>query len=206
MIKEPLHVWGCGTARTLRVHWAMFALNLPYISHPIVTRSADMEDKNFLAVSPGKKIPALSHGELNLTESAAIIEYLFHLAGKHSNTIENMTEINRWSYFTLMEIDATALYVLRRHQDLSAIYGEAPKACEAARNYFYRQIKVLDKFLGHQKPFVVGDQLSKLDIILGSCCLWAQSINLELPCNVERWFTNIQLLKSFESGLRANAE
>ena len=79
MIKEPLHVWGCGTARTSRVHWAMFALSLPYISHPIVTRSADMEDKNFLAVSPGKKIPALSHGKRNLTESAAIIEYLFTL-------------------------------------------------------------------------------------------------------------------------------
>ena len=200
-----MHVWGCGTARTFRVHWAMFALELPYISHSIVTRSSDMDGKDFLAVSPGKKIPALSHGNLNLTESAAIIDYLFHLAGKDTKTHENAIEINRWSYFTLMEIDATALYVLRRHEDLSAIYGESPAACLAARNYFYRQIKVLDNFLDHQKLFAVGDQLSKLDIILGTCCLWAQSINLELPTNVERWFTNIQLIKSFESGLRANA-
>ena len=200
-----MHVWGCGTARTFRVHWAMFALELPYISHSIVTRSSDMDGKDFLAISPGKKIPVLSHGNLNLTESAAIVEYLFCLVREDSNTPENTTEINRWSYFTLMEIDATALYVLRRHEDLSAIYGEAPVACFAARNYFHRQIKVLDKILDHQKPFAVGDQLSKLDIILGSCCLWAQSINLELPSNVERWFTNIQLIKSFESGLRANA-
>ena len=44
-----MHVWGCGTARTFRVHWAMFALELPYISHSIVTRTSDMDGKDFQA-------------------------------------------------------------------------------------------------------------------------------------------------------------
>ena len=39
-----------------------------------------------------------------------------------------------------MEIDATTLYVLRRHEALPAIYGEAPTANAAARGYFDRMI------------------------------------------------------------------
>ncbi len=39
-----------------------------------------------------------------------------------------------------MELDAHSLYVLRRHGDLAALYGEAPAALVAARAYFDTQV------------------------------------------------------------------
>ena len=203
-MSESLHVWGSGTARTFRVYWALSSLDLPYISHPIKTRTEDMERKSFLAVSPGKKIPAITHGKRILTESAAILEYLFRISKRNPTDFDTAIEIDRWSHFILMEIDATALYVLRRHEDLSTIYGEAPNACSAARNYFHRQINVLDNLFENDNLYFLGNNLTKVDILLGSCCLWSQSINLKLPENISRWFRKIQTLGSYKSGLRAN--
>ena len=43
---------------------------------------------------------------------------------------------NEWSFFTMMEINASAIYVLRRHNALTQVYGEAPNAVQAAREAF----------------------------------------------------------------------
>lgn len=203
-MSEPLHVWGCGTARTLRVYWALHELNLDYTPHPIRTRTTDMDDSVFLEASPGKKIPALTHGIINLTESSAIVEYIFRLAMKTPKDTVTAMQIERWSCFALTELDATALYVLRRHEDLSEIYGEAPVACSAARKYFERQIRVIDASLKDQRYFLVGTRLSKADIILGSCCFWSQLIGLGLPLNVSQWYERIKRLASFKEAIKAN--
>ena len=204
-MSDSLHVWGHGTARTLRVYWAMCELELDYATHPVRTRTIDMEDPLFLAVSPGKKIPALTHGKINLTESCAILEYLFRLAGKAPLDINVAAEIERWACFALSEIDATALYVLRRHEDLPEIYGEAPVACLAARDYFKRQISVVDSVLDDGRSFLVGNSLSKADIILGSCCFWSELYQLELPDSVCKWFEKLKATKNFKNALVKNA-
>ena len=204
-MSDSLHVWGCGTARTLRVYWTLNELKLDYTPHRIRTRTTDMDDPLFLEASPGKKIPALTHGRINITESSAIVEYLFRLTGKMPKDTNTAVQIERWSCFALTEIDATALYVLRRHEDLSDIYGEAPSACSAARKYFERQIRVFDASLTDKRDFLVGNRLSKADIILGSCCFWAQSIGLGLPPNVFQWYDKMKSLSSFKEAIKANA-
>ena len=47
----------------------------------------------------------------------------------------------------MMEFDANALYVLRKHTDLKAIYGEAPNAVLAARKQLEKQAQVVSKTL-----------------------------------------------------------
>ena len=81
-IAPTFHVWGIGTARTMRVYWALHELGLDYVSHPVRARTADMDDPAFLRVSPGRKIPAFRDGELSLTESGAITDYLFEQFGE----------------------------------------------------------------------------------------------------------------------------
>lgn len=181
MTQQVVHVWGCASARTLRVYWALHELDLPFVSHPVRTRTADMDEPAFLKISPGRKIPALEHGLLRLTESGAITDYLFKLAGAASSDVMIAARIEQWSCFTLMEIDATALYVLRRHRDLPEIYGEAPAACQAAEDYYLRQINVVADELGDGREFIAGNSISKADIFLVTCCEWALIYKLEVP-------------------------
>ena len=137
----PIIVWGVGTPRTLRVHWALAELQLEYEIESIKTRTESMDRNDFLAVSPGRKIPALSHGGIELTESGAIVRYLMREFDRQAWDAAAAARRDRWTFFALTEIDATALYVIRRHAGLPEIYGEAPLAVTAARDYATRQLR-----------------------------------------------------------------
>ena len=80
----------------------------------------------------------------------------------------------------LMELDATSLYIVRRHADMAAIYGAAPNAVESAKAYFLR---LLVGGLPHldQQEFVWGSTFSELDILLTSLLDWAVAVGIELP-------------------------
>lgn len=185
---QTIHIWGAYTPRTLRPYWALVATGLPFECHPVRTRTEDMETDDFLKLSPGKKIPVMQHGELIIAESAAITDYILRLGGRNDFDVETQAHIEHWSSFVLTEIDATALYVLRRHEGLPQIYGEAPAAVSSARAYFERQIKVINNYLEEGQRFLVANTLTKADIFLVSCCAWAGFVKLALPARVDGYF------------------
>jgi glutathione S-transferase len=130
---HDLIVWGVGTSRTLRPHWMLLELGLDYECHPIQSRTGETVTDEFKRLNPRHKIPVLRHRALVLTESAAILQYL-------SETFANPAEVylpsdavgrarlHEWCYFTMSELDAGSLYVVRRHDGLQQIYGAAPTA------------------------------------------------------------------------------
>ena len=69
-------LWGVGTSRTLRAHWALIELGLDYATQPIRTRTLAMEDPVFLDLHPRGKIPVLVDGDFVVSESPAIVTYL----------------------------------------------------------------------------------------------------------------------------------
>ena len=69
-------LWGVGSSRAFRAHWALHELGLDYVTQDIRTRTASMETPLFREISPRKKIPVLQDGELKLFESCAIVMYL----------------------------------------------------------------------------------------------------------------------------------
>ena len=74
---EPqLTLWGVGTSRTIRAHWALHELDLPYVKRPILARSGETKTPEFTALNPRQKIPLLQDAGLTIGESAAITAYL----------------------------------------------------------------------------------------------------------------------------------
>ncbi len=201
---DEVIVWGTGTARTLRVYWALHELGVPFAVRPVRTRTSDMDAPAFLAISPGRKIPALVHGKLALTESGAIVAYLFDRFAPGSPAPEQRAEVARWSYFALTEIDATALYVMRRHRDLSEIYGEAPVALAAASGYFARQAGVVNEALRDGREFIAGGAFSAADVHLVSCCAWAQAYGLPLPPVLNAYQLRHRARAAYRAALRSN--
>ena len=141
MASDDLTMWGIGTSRTLRVHWMLMELGLDYAFHPIQSRTGETRSDEFLKLNPKHKIPVLRHGPLVLTESPAIVAYLSETFPPPaeffvpSDTVAR-ARLNELCFFVMMELDAISLYVIRRHGDLSDIYGKAPRAVESAKEYF----------------------------------------------------------------------
>ena len=46
-----------------------------------------------------------------------------------------------WCFFAMSELDANAIYSIRRHGDLVEIYGASPIAVRAAIEYFDHQLE-----------------------------------------------------------------
>ncbi len=171
-------LWGAGTSRTIRPHWALHELGLTYDVKPILPRTGETLTEEYTALTARQKIPLLQDQGLVITESAAIVAYLSDAYANDSNRLMPTDARQRaicleWCFFIVSELDATSLYVMRRHQDLSEIYGEAPTANKAAADYFQKQMRTVERALSDGRPFILGDRFGAADILLSSCLTWA---------------------------------
>ena len=181
---EKRILWGVGSARALRVHWALIELGLEYRSERIQSRSGETETPAYRRLNPRGKIPVLEDGGLVLSESAAIVTYLAETYG-NGRLIPaggaDRAKYFEWISFISMEIDATTLYVLRRHEALPAIYGEAPTANAAARGYFDRMITAAVREIEDGRTYLLGTVFSGADIVMTTCLDWALAYEVPLP-------------------------
>jgi glutathione S-transferase len=167
-------LWGVGTSRTIRPHWALHELGLAFELRPILPRTGETQTPEFTALSARQKIPLLQDDGLVLTESAAIITYLSDAYGRDHNRLlptdtRERARCLEWCFFVISELDATSLYVIRRHGDLRHIYGEAPIANEAAAAYFQKQMRTVERTLDAVPRFILGDRFTAADILLSTC-------------------------------------
>jgi glutathione S-transferase len=171
-------LWGVGTSRTLRPHWAFQELGLDFECRPIKPRSSEIKSDAFTALTARQKIPLLQDGDKVLTESAAIVWYLSETYGEDHNRLVPSEPWERarcleWCFFILGELDETSLYVMRRHGDMHDVYGEAPAAVSAAAEYFRKQMRTVEQALEAGTRYILGEQFTAADILLSTCITWA---------------------------------
>ena len=176
MAGSVLH--GAGTTRTMRAHWALHELGLDYEPKLVASRSGETETAEFGRLNPKRKIPVLADGDFTLTESAAIVTYLGETYGRDTGLVpvagtRERARYDEACFFVMMELDAHTLYVVRRHRDLAALYGEAQAAVTEAFRGFDRQVETVERTLADGRPHLLGDTFTGADILLGTCLQWA---------------------------------
>ncbi|MGA8060475.1 MAG: glutathione S-transferase family protein [Candidatus Binataceae bacterium] len=206
---HDLTLWGTGTGRTMRAHWMLLELGLEYEFHPIQARTGETQTEEFRRLNPRHKIPVLRHGQFVLTESAAIIQYLSETFGisKELHVPTDATSratLNEWCYFIISELDAGSLYVMRRHDNLKHIYGEAPAAIEAAEKYFLHNLEAMAARVESGGPYLLGDRFSAADILLMTCLDWAVSSEIALPDPFSHYRQRVAQRPAYRAALRRN--
>ena len=202
-------LWGVGTSRTIRAHWALIELNLSYKTEIIRTRTTDTETAAFKSVNPRQKIPVLQDGTLTMGESAAIVTYL---AESYSTEQVNLIPDNpkarakyfEWMSFICMELDATSLYVLRRHWSLPEIYGDSPVANKASEEYFNRMITAADKLKNPKQKYLLETGFSGVDILMTTTLKWAIDYNQKIPNDFKEYFYRMVNRPGYIAALEAN--
>ena len=202
-------LWGCATSRTIRAHWALHELGLPYRCEPILARSGETLTPRYTAVNPRQKIPALQDGDLVVTESAAIINYLSATYGRDGDRLvpidaPGRARYDEWCFFIVSELDATSLYVLRRHLGLPQVYGEAPAAVEAAPAYFGTQARTVAASLDDGRRWLLGEAFSGADILLATCLDWALRYELPLADSLLAFRDRAAARPAYAAALEAN--
>jgi glutathione S-transferase len=173
-----LVLWGVGTSRTLRAHWALHELGLAYQCRPILPRTGETKTAEFSTLNPRQKIPLLQDGDFAIAESPAIAAYLSDTYGSAETALIPAASRERatwleWCFYVMTELDATSLYVMRRHGALKHLYGEAPTALDSAAGYFVTQSRHAEQALQDGRAFLVGGRFTTADMLLTTCLTWA---------------------------------
>ena len=103
-----------------------------------------------------------------------------------------------------MELDATSLYIMRRHGALKHIYGEAPAALESSSTYFQGQMRHVEAALADGRPHLMGDRFTSADMLLTTCLVWAIDYEVPVAPACHDYLERIVARPAYQSALRAN--
>jgi glutathione S-transferase len=204
---SKLIVYGVGSLRSLRVHWTLHELDLPYKTEPVRSRSGQTQTSDYIAINPGRKIPCLQDGTFIISESAAICLYLVEKYGNGSllpiADVEQRAKFFQICFYTMTELDAHTLYIISKHGgSLMQYYKPSPEAVDVAIAGFNQQILVADRWLKSSGSYILSQTFTVADILLCTCLMsavrLAAKFPLEIPDKLIAYMESIQNRKVFQ--------
>lgn len=171
-----MKLYGFIRSRSNRPHWALEELGVPYEFYQLDFKKGDHRSDYFLALNPAGKIPALVDGDLVLTESAAICNYLgdkypekglIPPAGSKDRAV-----YDQWMFFILTELEQP-LWTKGKHTFGIPEEYRVPAIMETAVWEWKRAAALAAKGLG-DKTYMVGDKLSMVDLCLAHTLVWGE--------------------------------
>ncbi|MES2600158.1 MAG: glutathione S-transferase family protein [Pseudomonadota bacterium] len=206
-----LTLWGVGTSRTVRPHWALAELGLKYETYAIGPRTGETKTAEYTKLNPRQKVPLLQDGDFAIGESAAIVAYLSRTYSTPDVSLipeekQQYAKWLEWCFFIVTELDSTSLYVMRRHSAdaLGSIYGVAPDVVAKAGEYFREQLRHVEVALGDGRTFLMGDQFTSADILLTTCLEWAIAYGVGICDNAHPYLERIKTRPGYVRGTAAN--
>jgi len=164
--------------RSVRVLWLLLELELP---HELVHVEFKPPARRFFTQdTPTGKLPTLEDGDVTLCESGAIVEYLLERYGEGRLApaigTPGRAAFLQWLHYaesTAFPPLGIVVWLTRYRQDPSELAALVADARERARSSF----DYLERELG-DRPYLVGDDFSAADIMMGFTLVAAQVVGV----------------------------
>src|SRR5882672_4365311 len=160
-----LTLYHAAPSRSSITRWMLEEVGEPYDIHLLSLSKGDNRAPEFLAVNPMGKVPALKHGDVVITEAAAICTYLadeFPRAKLNVPVGDPQRGIYlKWLFFGPSCVEpAIAERAFPRK--------EPPQRAALGFGDFDTVMDVLGKGVAAADPFLMGKQFTAADVIIGS--------------------------------------
>ncbi|MEM7269120.1 MAG: glutathione S-transferase family protein [Pseudomonadota bacterium] len=171
---------GSPSTRAGRVMWMLEEVGAEY---EIV--KVGPHDPQVYKVSPTGKLPALTDGDINIIDSTAMLLHIGDREGKLTYPAGSAERAKMMGIISFA-VDAIEqpLWFFAKH---NFIYPEEFRALDAVKPGLEREFStamgVLETMLGDQ-TFVMGDEFSIADIVLGHLGGWAKGAGFPIPDGV----------------------
>ena len=168
--------------------WMLEEVGQPYHTR-IVHYGPEMKGPEYLAVNPMGKVPALRHGDVVVTECAAIIAYLAD-AFPQAELAPPPGDTARAAYFRWMFYGAGPVEAAMSNKSMGF---EVPPDL-AGRSGYGTVAGVIDTLeqAVSRTPYLAGEKFSAADVYLGSQIGWGMMFgNIEKRPAFERYLATI---------------
>jgi glutathione S-transferase len=203
-----MKIYGQAKTRSLRATWAAEEAGLEYDYQRVDLSAGEGRADSYLKINPGGKVPALVDGDLVLTESAAILNYIGALcpqSGLLPTDIKQRARYDQWCFFAMTELEQP-LWTLSKHSFVLPTDLRVASLRPAIEWEFSRALDVLADGLGEQ-AYILGQGFTAADILLGHILIWARGVRMDLRHdNLRSYLKRVRGRSALESAIRRESE
>jgi len=169
-----LTLYHAAPSRSSIVRWMLEEVGEPYDIHLLSLSKGENRAPGYLAVNPMGKVPALKHGDVVITEAAAICTYLadaFPRAGLSIPIGDPRRGVYlKWLFFSPSCIEPAMV-------DRAFPRKEDPRRGMLGYGDFDTAIDVAAKAVA-KGPYLMGEQFTAADVVVGSTLRWGTMFKL----------------------------
>ena len=170
-----LTLYHAAPSRSSITRWMLEEIGEPYDIHLLSLNKGDNRAPEFLAVNPMGKVPALKHGDVVITEAAAICAYLadeFPRAKLNVPVGDPRRGVYlKWLFFGPSCVEPAIM-------ERAYPRKETPPRGALGFGDFDTVVDVLAKAAGAASPYLMGAQFTAADVIIGSGLRWGMMFKL----------------------------
>jgi glutathione S-transferase len=187
--------------RGFRVIWLCEELGVDYDVQKVDFSKEYRLSSEWLQINPLGKVPSLEDGELLMSESCAMMQYILDRYGNGrlqplAGTIEHAYFL-QWLWFSEATFSRPVGEIVNHRREFPGELG-IPDVVKEMQSRIFKCILALDRAL-EEKPFILGKEFSAADISLGYTLLIAQDrIGESLPQRVFDYWDSISSRKAFK--------
>ena len=148
--------------------WMLEEAGEPYET-VLLDYGTTMKAPDYLAINPMGKVPAIKHGDVIVTEGAAICTYLAD-AFPGRQLAPALSDPRRGPYLRWMFFGAGPVETAVTNHYLK--WDPSPEQSMMVGYGGYRQVLDVLESLVASGPYLLGDQFTALDVFLGSQIVW----------------------------------
>ncbi len=204
-----LTLYHCVAARSLRPLWMLEELGLPYRLEmlPFPPR---VERREYLALNPLGTVPLLVDGDLRMTESAAICEYLAARHAPHALQV-SADEPGYADYLNFLHFgEATLTFpqtLLLRYGRFEPEARRQPQVVEDYRRWFLARLRTLEPRLAASDHLACG-RFTAADVSVGYALMLAeyQDLQAALTPAVAAYWQRLRERPAYQRALQAEQD
>jgi len=188
-------LYHCAGARSFRVLWTLEEMGLPYEVRmlPFPPR---VHHREYLQVNPLGTVPAFFDGELRMTESSAIAQYLVtrHGPSPLAVTVDEPDYGSwlNWQYFGEATLTFPQTLVLR-YSKMEPPERRNPQVADDYAKWFLARLRGVDAVVS-QQTYLCAGRFTSADISVGYALILASYLGLDtrFPPAVAAYFARLQ--------------
>ena len=199
-------LYHCRHARSLRCLWALEELG---IDHELVTLRFPprVHHKEFKAVNPLGTVPCLVDGDLVMTESCGIAQYLAERYGPTPLAV-GVHEPDYGAYLNwLHRADATLTFpqtLVFRYREVEPPERRSPQVVEDYRRWFLGRLRSLEAAT-EARDYLCSGRFTVADLCVAYALYFAERLGIEeaFTPNLRRWWERVSARPAFRKAVAA---
>ena len=167
-------------SRSIRPRWVLEEIGVPYELVRLNLQAGEQRTPEYLKINPNGAVPAYVDETITLFESAAICQYLADRYSEKRLAPSVGTAARgyyyQWTQFAMSTLEPPLLTIFL-HTVMKPEAERIPQLVPPAREQLRAALAVLERGLAG-RIFLLGDEFSAADIMVGSTLAWAQMLGL----------------------------